>query len=167
MLFFFFFFLMIRRPPRSTLFPYTTLFRSGLAPDAGLLLAAERAADLCAAGSRVHIGDTAIRARGGKEQLRGPEAVGEDGARQALRNGVVGAQRLVEIGDLEDVEDGRERLLPGDGKRVVPGREDHRRLDEVARALEDAAPADHLPSLLASGRQSGAIPVHGGARDER
>src|SRR5690242_20964467 len=27
---FFFFFLMIRRPPRSTLFPYTTLFRSEL-----------------------------------------------------------------------------------------------------------------------------------------
>src|SRR5437868_13662953 len=28
----FFFFLMIRRPPRSTLFPYTTLFRSERAP---------------------------------------------------------------------------------------------------------------------------------------
>src|SRR3712207_7974257 len=28
MLLIFFFFLMIRRPPRSTLFPYTTLFRS-------------------------------------------------------------------------------------------------------------------------------------------
>src|SRR5256885_5774029 len=28
-LFIIFFFLMIRRPPRSTLFPYTTLFRSG------------------------------------------------------------------------------------------------------------------------------------------
>src|SRR5689334_23807038 len=28
---FFIFFLMIRRPPRSTLFPYTTLFRSGAA----------------------------------------------------------------------------------------------------------------------------------------
>src|SRR2546425_13129630 len=28
MSFLFFFFLMIRRPPRSTLFPYTTLFRS-------------------------------------------------------------------------------------------------------------------------------------------
>src|SRR5437660_12916442 len=27
----FFFFLMIRRPPRSTLFPYTTLFRSSIA----------------------------------------------------------------------------------------------------------------------------------------
>src|SRR3989454_10294299 len=36
--FFFFFFLMIRRPPRSTLFPYTTLFRSlhGSQPDEGL-----------------------------------------------------------------------------------------------------------------------------------
>src|SRR3989337_3297718 len=31
----FFFFLMIRRPPRSTLFPYTTLFRS-LDPDTGI-----------------------------------------------------------------------------------------------------------------------------------
>src|SRR6266481_8567286 len=45
----FFFFLMIRRPPRSTLFPYTTLFRSlhrraraGIAPD--LRIHAARAA---------------------------------------------------------------------------------------------------------------------------
>src|SRR5437899_12911226 len=30
-LFIFFFFLMIRPPPRSTLFPYTTLFRSSVA----------------------------------------------------------------------------------------------------------------------------------------
>src|SRR2546426_8996039 len=30
----FFFFLMIRRPPRSTLFPYTTLFRSPEHPEA-------------------------------------------------------------------------------------------------------------------------------------
>src|SRR3712207_8884666 len=38
-----FFFLMIRRPPRSTLFPYTTLFRSGRAraPPARRRLAAE------------------------------------------------------------------------------------------------------------------------------
>src|ERR1022692_5104268 len=37
-LLFFIFFLMIRRPPRSTLFPYTTLFRSvcGPAPPSGL-----------------------------------------------------------------------------------------------------------------------------------
>src|SRR2546430_13235444 len=34
MRFSFFFFLMIRRPPRSTLFPYTTLFRSGQVEEA-------------------------------------------------------------------------------------------------------------------------------------
>src|SRR3712207_9384355 len=33
---FFFFFLMIRRPPRSTLFPYTTLFRSIMGLIAGV-----------------------------------------------------------------------------------------------------------------------------------
>src|SRR2546426_6962703 len=38
---FFFFFLMIRRPPRSTLFPYTTLFRS-LVQGAGVRAAAPR-----------------------------------------------------------------------------------------------------------------------------
>src|SRR5258708_36128929 len=32
---YFFFFLMIRRPPRSTLFPYTTLFRSRVGQGAG------------------------------------------------------------------------------------------------------------------------------------
>src|SRR5687768_17678369 len=32
----YFFFLMLRRPPRSTLFPYTTLFRSQLREDRGV-----------------------------------------------------------------------------------------------------------------------------------
>src|SRR3712207_8662986 len=42
----FFFFLMIRRPPRSTLFPYTTLFRSARTEGDGMVaeLDAERAA---------------------------------------------------------------------------------------------------------------------------
>src|SRR6266571_721801 len=35
---FYFFFLMIRRPPRSTLFPYTTLFRSFGGPVAPLIV---------------------------------------------------------------------------------------------------------------------------------
>src|SRR5258708_30091043 len=39
-----FFFLMIRRPPRSTLFPYTTLFRSG---DSGYILAPGQVLDPC------------------------------------------------------------------------------------------------------------------------
>src|SRR3712207_6858381 len=36
-----FFFLMIRRPPRSTLFPYTTLFRSTFGPSVVVLAAGE------------------------------------------------------------------------------------------------------------------------------
>src|SRR5436305_5596670 len=35
-IFIFFFFLMLRRPPRSTLFPYTTLFRSNRLRSFGL-----------------------------------------------------------------------------------------------------------------------------------
>src|SRR2546430_15144346 len=53
---FFFFFLMIRRPPRSTLFPYTTLFRSHLEGRRvvhGLELARDRLSDLPAAVPRV------------------------------------------------------------------------------------------------------------------
>src|SRR5574342_1266943 len=46
MRFFLFFFLMIRRPPRSTLFPYTTLFRStepqGVAMMRGLVATLEQ-----------------------------------------------------------------------------------------------------------------------------
>src|SRR3712207_9258248 len=51
----YFFFLMIRRPPRSTLFPYTTLFRSldepGLEPDSALL--AVELSEVC--GTDVHL----------------------------------------------------------------------------------------------------------------
>src|SRR3989442_7075938 len=46
---FFFFFLMIRRPPRSTLFPYTTLFRSDetrVAPHPGCVGSVWRVAPL-------------------------------------------------------------------------------------------------------------------------
>src|SRR2546430_14551521 len=48
-LLFFFFFLMIRRPPRSTLFPYTTLFRSEETMDvrAAVNAATQFAAKLC------------------------------------------------------------------------------------------------------------------------
>src|SRR2546422_6127108 len=41
---FFFFFLMIRRPPRSTLFPYTTLFRSRFKTTREMLTAIEATA---------------------------------------------------------------------------------------------------------------------------
>src|SRR5438067_12564455 len=51
---FFFFFLMIRRPPRSTLFPYTTLFRSPAAREAQRALARDVT-------ERVHSPDAAAK----------------------------------------------------------------------------------------------------------
>src|SRR3712207_8364477 len=50
------FFLMIRRPPRSTLFPYTTLFRSRLAPDADRHRAGRAGAGGVAAGDGQPVG---------------------------------------------------------------------------------------------------------------
>src|SRR3989475_3686680 len=54
-----FFFLMIRRPPRSTLFPYTTLFRSRFDdPEHGVdRRRADPGSDRCAARRRVGRGD--------------------------------------------------------------------------------------------------------------
>src|SRR5262245_62462915 len=47
--YYFFFFIMIRRPPRSTLFPYTTLFRSGASrtPGTGDGVSGNLAATIC------------------------------------------------------------------------------------------------------------------------
>src|SRR3712207_8538523 len=62
-----FFFLMIRRPPRSTLFPYTTLFRS--ASGGGLLLRADhpgRRHRGDAGGPRGDLRPRALRGAGGK-----------------------------------------------------------------------------------------------------
>src|SRR5215813_15217119 len=59
--FLFFFFLMIRRPPRSTLFPYTTLFRP-----------------------RQHGGDDPALRPGGPDRLRRPPAA--DGPRPRPRD---------------------------------------------------------------------------------
>src|SRR5690242_21491183 len=51
-----FFFLMTRRPPRSTLFPYTTLFRSETAPgERRVALTPETCRKLVAAGAGVRV----------------------------------------------------------------------------------------------------------------
>src|ERR1051326_9517304 len=52
--FFFFFFLMIRRPPRSTLFPYTTLFRSISICTTTARRTARRRTSLCRCRSEEH-----------------------------------------------------------------------------------------------------------------
>src|SRR3712207_7421641 len=59
-----FFFLMIRRPPRSTLFPYTTLFRSVPARDPQRLEGRERR----------------VRDLGGQAQVRDAEPLGQRAA---------------------------------------------------------------------------------------
>src|SRR2546430_16758273 len=52
----FFFFLMIRRPPRSTLFPYTTLFRSLLREPAQAHLRALRQGHGALVNARIAVG---------------------------------------------------------------------------------------------------------------
>src|SRR5437899_6774386 len=73
-----FFFLMLRRPPRSTLFPYTTLFRSRdghLPPAAGLCLPALTGA--CESGGSV-ASTCPRRARSGQRwQARSEEHTSE------------------------------------------------------------------------------------------
>src|SRR5256885_7531498 len=68
-LLFFFFFLMIRRPPRSTLFPYTTLFRSDQL-DAYALQSHERAVQAAREGrfDREILAVQARSAEGGAER---------------------------------------------------------------------------------------------------
>src|SRR3712207_8074007 len=60
------FFLMIRRPPRSTLFPYTTLFRSGVA-DRLVQLAGQRAGRPVAGGGKPVEGHRVVRVAGGAD----------------------------------------------------------------------------------------------------
>ena len=65
---------------------------AGLAAAAGLLLAAERAADLGARGADVDVGDAAVGALRRDEQLGLAQVVGEDRRRQALRHVVLQAR---------------------------------------------------------------------------
>src|SRR2546426_9975532 len=64
-LLFFFFFLMIRRPPRSTLFPYTTLFRSSRAITMGVgtILESRRCLLLSAGAEKAEIIAKAVEGR--------------------------------------------------------------------------------------------------------
>src|SRR2546422_10352681 len=78
-MFFLFFFLMIRRPPRSTLFPYTTLFRSvdgllhtGKKLPESVRLGEADVAIVCEC--RAHRADERRRARG-VHRTRGPGGV--------------------------------------------------------------------------------------------
>src|SRR3712207_7570067 len=85
----YFFFLMIRRPPRSTLFPYTTLFRSRR-QDPRALDRPVLARDPAAAGRQGAVRRPALRrdggvgARGLRRRLRSEEHTSELQSRQYL-----------------------------------------------------------------------------------
>src|SRR3989475_368507 len=95
-----FFFLMIRRPPRSTLFPYTTLFRSGL----------DRLGDQ-------RLGEPARR------QVR-LDAQAPRAARPERPGALVGEGRVADVAELAAAGDGGRRgLAPvaeGDEPRLQP-----------------------------------------------
>src|SRR3712207_8006139 len=74
-----FFFLMIRRPPRSTLFPYTTLFRSG--ESGSLRSAVERLME--AHREALEVTNRALDAEG-EEEYRSEEHTSELQSRQYL-----------------------------------------------------------------------------------
>src|SRR3989475_4161159 len=118
----FFFFLMIRRPPRSTLFPYTTLFRSlagapGRAPR-GRVVGFDAVVEFCSApAARAHApGGARQRAAGPARGAEGRGASGGElgradrrpagGAFQSVPRGVRslgrGADSSRDIGSLEN-----------------------------------------------------------------
>src|SRR3712207_8800655 len=77
----FFFFLMIRRPPRSTLFPYTTLFRSARGARAGVDERSEMSGD---PGGFVGVGDR-VGHGAGELGLGGGGGVGDQEDRKSTR----------------------------------------------------------------------------------
>src|SRR3712207_9129796 len=76
----YFFFLMIRRPPRSTLFPYTTLFRS-LDRVSGRSVSQKQARWMLEAGRRIQEGEAPEDLL---EQIRSEEHTSELQSRQYL-----------------------------------------------------------------------------------
>src|SRR3712207_6962999 len=76
MIILFFFFLMIRRPPRSTLFPYTTLFRSVAHAQLASHLLNRRCAALVAEAGVAGDDEAPAELRKGRNKVLG-ETVGE------------------------------------------------------------------------------------------
>src|SRR5688500_18991576 len=74
----------------------------------GFLLAAERATDLGAARSDVHVDDAAVAAGRRHEAFGLADVVGEDARGKPLRHGVVPCDYVVEFAVRHGVEDGRE-----------------------------------------------------------
>src|SRR6267143_3634725 len=162
--FFFFFFLMIRRPPRSTLFPYTTLFRSK--PDGAVLRDAPPHHVVAAHALEVEGAVRLPRCRRGE-----PNAVRDRGGRDphALRRALVPARDAPRVGGLGKAEGGAEGqgLLLGEAR---PARE--HAVDPVHRDGREArrgAPFEVLADEEGEGTPPGPVdrPHVGGRRRHR
>src|SRR5256885_16588855 len=104
----YFFFLMIRRPPRSTLFPYTTLFRSELDPDHALRVPTHRP-DLrfAEADSLAQLGrdDHLVRSRRRRDPIELVAFLQVDGDQSVAADiGVLSHRRLLYVSVLGDHE---------------------------------------------------------------
>src|SRR3712207_9222925 len=93
---------MIRRPPRSTLFPYTTLFRSVLQERLGLVLTVDGRGVLV-----LHVGRLAViaHARGheriGRQHGLAPDLVGDELAVHGHREGLAHARSEEHTSELQ------------------------------------------------------------------
>src|SRR5215510_9749393 len=156
---FFFFFLMIRRPPRSTLFPYTTLFRSAVHAVPGSVAGVVRVADVTV--RRTHAG---MRAR-----LEPVRRAGTRRARAALghvalsrRSAALRGQRLVPVHAVPGSVAGVVRVADVTVRRTHAGM--RARLEPVRRAGTRRARAALVHFALS--RRSAAlrgqrlVPVH-------
>src|SRR3989454_11549629 len=178
--FFFFFFLMIRRPPRSTLFPYTTLFRSLRVRGAAGSALAPPPRHREALAALAHPPDTS----GGnaQHQAEGRNVGGDDGARAdegVLAQGHAAHDRRVGADRAAALHEGRPvRVLAGDmGARVHhvgehAGRpaehvvfEHHPLVDRDVvldlHVVPDACPGHHHDVLA----QTAALADHGAGHD--
>src|SRR2546426_2340689 len=121
---------MIRRPPRSTLFPYTTLFRSRVAPSGDLEDRRKRDERL----------DHACRLGGGHEDVdvfHGLTHPAEGAGDLDPVGAAVGRERL---GDAR-----RDLARPGEGRARAAGLPEGDRLEKIlARLLADARHAEDL-----------------------
>jgi hypothetical protein len=104
---------------------------AGLAAAAGVLLAAEGAADLGAAGADVHVGDAAVAAAWERKRSASQQVVGEDRLDRPCGTSLCRRDRLVEVSYFDHVEDRREGLVLHD-RHVCCRAFDDRGLDEAA-----------------------------------
>src|SRR2546428_10785166 len=123
---------MIRRPPRSTLFPYTTLFRSIPGPQ-----------------------DREMRQR----HRAHPAPHEERGLRALERGETLGDGDLVGVVPVARVEDFRRRAdRVGEGAALVDRRRDRRPVGAGGRIAGDGPRGEAEPPLPASGRATRAPP---------